>query len=117
MLDVESAVVVFYFRQAAASLAGGRVNEIAIDDEGMLLPHIQAAQEEAARSLAGIAHDAVRGSPDETHGNEFLGGHLIHPQDDPNAEAPGLLPRDVEDELTRLRPGNLTQRRVGVDQR
>jgi uncharacterized protein DUF6894 len=37
-------------------------NEIAIDDEGMLLPHIQAAQEEAARSLAGIAHDAVRGS-------------------------------------------------------
>ena len=46
-------------------------NEIAIDEEGMLLPHIQAAQEEAARSLAGIAHDAVRGSASQGVGHRM----------------------------------------------
>jgi len=46
-------------------------DEIAIDEEGMVLPHIQAAQEEAARSLAGIAHDAVRGSASQGIGHRM----------------------------------------------
>jgi hypothetical protein len=46
-------------------------DKIAIDEEGMVLPHIQAAQEEAARSLAGIAHDAVRGSASQGIGHRM----------------------------------------------
>ena len=34
-------------------------DEIAVDEEGMVLATVQAVQEEAARSLAGIAQDAV----------------------------------------------------------
>ena len=36
-------------------------DEIAVDEEGMVLATVQAVQEEAARSLAGIAQDAVCG--------------------------------------------------------
>jgi hypothetical protein len=37
-------------------------DKVALDEEGRILPDIQAVQEEAARSLADIAKDAVRGS-------------------------------------------------------
>jgi len=38
-------------------------DEIAPDEEGMELNTMQAVQEEAARSLADMARDAIRGSP------------------------------------------------------
>ena len=42
-------------------------DEIAVDEEGMVLARVQALQEEAARSLAGIAQDAVWASARDGH--------------------------------------------------
>ena len=42
-------------------------DEIAVDEEGMVLASVQAVQEEAARSLAGIAQDAVWASASGHH--------------------------------------------------
>lgn len=41
--------------------------EIAVDEEGLALSNIQAAQEEAARSLAGITQDAVSSGLNTRH--------------------------------------------------
>ncbi|MGY2904670.1 DUF6894 family protein [Bradyrhizobium sp. URHC0002] len=45
-------------------------NHLAVDEEGMWLPDMQAVQEEAARCLAGVARDEVRrptGDPNRNH--------------------------------------------------
>ena len=39
-------------------------DDLASDEEGLELSSLQAVQEEAARSLADMARDAVRGEPD-----------------------------------------------------
>ena len=39
-------------------------DDLATDEEGLELSTLQAVQEEAARSLADMARDAVRGEPD-----------------------------------------------------
>ena len=46
-------------------------DEIAVDDEGMVLATVQAVQEEAARTLAGIAQDAVYGSASQGIGHHM----------------------------------------------
>jgi hypothetical protein len=46
-------------------------DEIAVDEEGMILATVQAVQEEAARSLAGIAQDAVCGSASQGIGHHM----------------------------------------------
>jgi Domain of unknown function (DUF6894) len=38
-------------------------DELAPDEEGMILPDVKAAQEEAARALADMARDMIRGQP------------------------------------------------------
>ena len=42
----------------------GEGDEIAPDEEGMELSTIEAVQEEATRTLADMARDAIRGRPD-----------------------------------------------------
>ena len=39
-------------------------SQFAPDEEGLDLPSLEAVQEEAARSLADMARDSVRGEPD-----------------------------------------------------
>jgi hypothetical protein len=46
-------------------------DEIAVDEEGMVLGTVQAAQEEAALSLAGIAQDAVSASARQGKGHHM----------------------------------------------
>ena len=46
-------------------------DEVAVDDEGVELPNLQAVQEEAALSLVDMARDAIR-----THPNDGA-GHLM----------------------------------------
>ena len=46
-------------------------DKVALDEEGMVLPDIQAVQEEAARSLADIAKDAVRRSSSQGIGHRI----------------------------------------------
>jgi hypothetical protein len=38
-------------------------DQVAIDEEGKELPHVEAAQEEAARSLADLARDKIACEP------------------------------------------------------
>jgi hypothetical protein len=38
-------------------------DQVAIDEEGKELPHVEAAQEEAARSLADLARDKIGCEP------------------------------------------------------
>jgi hypothetical protein len=46
-------------------------DEVALDEEGMVLSDIQAVQEEAARSLADIAKDAACGSSSQGIGHRI----------------------------------------------
>lgn len=39
--------------------------EVAVDDEGVELPSVQAVQEQAALSLADMARDAIRAHPND----------------------------------------------------
>jgi hypothetical protein len=70
-------------------------DEVAIDEEGVELPTIEAVQEEAARSLADVARDAVHNAHKNGAGHQMS----IEVRDEQGA----VLQAKFTFDLTRLR--------------